>query len=76
MFALSVVTSRVQLSDRCLTTLHTVVCEMATTLDDISDGRVFVNIVAGYKFEYWRTGVWPGYFIKLSLDYASVYFEN
>jgi pyrimidine oxygenase len=79
MSALAAVTSRVQLvTSIALPTLHpAVAARMATTLDDISDGRVIVNIVAGWnKYEYSQMGLWPGdAYYSYRYDYATEYVE-
>jgi len=34
---------------------------MAATIDDISNGRFGMNVVAGWnKYEYSQMGLWPG----------------
>jgi len=50
---------------------------MATTLDDISGGRLIVNIVAGWnKLEYSQMGLWPGdAYYGYRYDYATEYVE-
>lgn len=43
-------------------TLHpAMVARMAATIDDISNGRFGINVVAGWnKYEYEQMGLWPG----------------
>jgi pyrimidine oxygenase len=79
MSALAAVTSRIQLvASIALPTLHpAVAARMATTLDDISGGRLIVNIVAGWnKLEYSQMGLWPGdAYYGYRYDYAGEYVE-
>jgi len=79
MSGLAAVTDRIQLvASIALPTLHpAVAARMATTLDDISNGRLIVNIVAGWnKLEYSQMGLWPGdAYYRYRYDYASEYVE-
>ena len=79
MSALAAVTSRIRLvASIALPTLHpAVAARMATTLDDISGGRLIVNIVAGWnKLEYSQMGLWPGdAYYGYRYDYATEYVE-
>jgi pyrimidine oxygenase len=77
MSGLAAVTERIRLvTSVALPTLHpAVAARMATTLDDISNGRLVVNIVAGWnKLEYSQMGLWPGdAYFGYRYDYASEY---
>lgn len=79
MSGLAAVTERIQLvASIALPTLHpAVAARMATTLDDISNGRLIVNIVAGWnKLEYSQMGLWPGdAYYGYRYDYATEYVE-
>lgn len=77
MAGLAAVTSEIQLyASVALPTIPpAIVARMATTIDDISDGRFGVNIVSGWnRTEYSQMGIWPGdwYFDK-RYEYASEY---
>lgn len=79
MSGLAAVTDRIQLvASIALPTLHpAVAARMAVTLDDISDGRLIVNIVAGWnKLEYSQMGLWPGdAYFGYRYGYATEYVE-
>jgi pyrimidine oxygenase len=63
MAGLASVTERIQLigSVQPLTLHPAVAARMATTIDDISEGRFGVNVVGGAnKYEYAQMGLWPG----------------
>ena len=79
MSGLAAITNRIQLvASVALPTLHpAVAARMATTLDDISDGRLIVNIVTGWnKLEYSQMGLWPGdAYYGYRYDYATEYVE-
>ncbi len=51
------------------------VARMASTIDDISDGRFGINIVSGWnQIEYSQMGVWPGdWYYEKRYDYAEEY---
>ncbi len=51
------------------------VARMASTIDDISDGRFGINIVSGWnQIEYSQMGVWPGdWYYEKRYDYATEY---
>jgi pyrimidine oxygenase len=75
--ALAEATSRIQLvaSIGILSVNPAVAARMINTIDDISGGRVGVNIVTGgWKPEYTQMGVWPGdnYYTE-RYDYARDY---
>lgn len=62
MSALAATTSRIKLfSSVGVRAFHpAVVAKMAVTIDDISNGRFGVNVVAGWNaFEYEQMGLWP-----------------
>jgi pyrimidine oxygenase len=77
MSALAAVTQRIGLVvSVALPTLHpAVAARMAVTLDDISGGRLILNIVAGWnKHEYSQMGLWPGdAYYGYRYDYAAEY---
>ena len=79
MSGLAAVTDRIQLvASIALPTLHpAVAARMAVTLDDISNGRLIVNIVAGWnKLEYSQMGLWPGdAYFGYRYGYATEYVE-
>jgi pyrimidine oxygenase len=63
MAALAPVTSRIKLyaSTAVLTLPPAIVARMASTIQDVSNGRFGVNIVSGWhKPEYSQMGLWPG----------------
>lgn len=79
MAAVAAVTSKIQLyASVAIPTMHPgVVAKMASTIDNISNGRFGVNIVSGWnKFEYTQMGLWPSddYF-SYRYDYATEYLE-
>ena len=51
------------------------VARMASTIDDISDGRFGINIVSGWnQSEYSQMGVWPGdWYYEKRYEYATEY---
>ncbi|MFW2381345.1 MAG: pyrimidine utilization protein A [Acidimicrobiales bacterium] len=53
------------------------VARMASTIDDISDGRFGINIVSGWnQIEYSQMGVWPGdWYYEKRYDYATEYVQ-
>jgi pyrimidine oxygenase len=77
MAGLAAVTERIQLfASVALPTLPpALVARMATTIDDISNGRFGINIVSGWnRSEYAQMGLWPGdWFYERRYDYASEY---
>jgi pyrimidine oxygenase len=77
--ALAAVTTDLQLyaSVAPITTHPALVARMAATIDDISNGRFGINIVAGWqRAEYEQMGMWPGDdFYEYRYDYASEYVE-
>lgn len=79
MAGLASITRRIDLvASVALPTLHpAVVARMVSTIDDISDGRLTLNIVAGWnKYEYSQMGVWPGdAYFGYRYDYATEYVE-
>jgi pyrimidine oxygenase len=79
MSGLAAVTDRIQLvASIALPTLHpAVAARMAATLDDISNSRLIVNIVAGWnKLEYSQMGLWPGdAYFGYRYSYATEYVE-
>ena len=79
MSGLAAITDRIHLvASIALPTLHpAVAARMAVTLDDISNGRLTVNIVAGWnKLEYSQMGLWPGdAYFGYRYDYATEYVE-
>jgi pyrimidine oxygenase len=79
MSGLAAITNRIKLvASVALPTLHpAVAARMATTLDDISDGRLIVNIVTGWnKLEYSQMGLWRGdAYYGYRYDYAAEYVE-
>lgn len=80
MSGIAAVTSKIELiASVSLPLLHPGVCaRMAATLDGISNGRLIVNIVAGWnKFEYSPMGLWPGddyyrYRYEYAVEYVAV----
>jgi len=74
---LAAVTTRLQLfASVALPTLPpALVARMASTIDDISQGRFGVNIVSGWnQSEYAQMGLWPGdWFYDRRYDYAREY---
>jgi pyrimidine oxygenase len=63
MAGLAAVTDKIRLyaSVALLTLPPAMVARMATTIDDISNGRFGINIVTGWnKGEYEQMGLWPG----------------
>jgi pyrimidine oxygenase len=74
MSAIAAVTSTIDLyaSVQPLTMNPAVFAKMAVTIDDVSNGRFGVNLVAGWaKQEYDQLGVWPGdQFYDYRYDYA------
>src|SRR5688500_868891 len=77
MSALAAITQKIGLVvSVALPTLHpAVAARMAVTLDDISGGRLILNIVAGWnKHEYLQMGLWPGdAYYGYRYDYAAEY---
>ena len=77
MAGLAAVTNEIQLfASVALPTLHpAMVARMASTIDDISDGRFGINIVSGWnQSEYSQMGVWPGdWYYEKRYDYATEY---
>lgn len=77
MAGLAAVTDDIQLfASVALPTLHpAMVARMASTIDDISDGRFGINIVSGWnQSEYAQMGVWPGdWYYEKRYDYATEY---
>jgi len=77
MAGLAAVTNDIQLfASVALPTLHpAMVARMASTIDDISDGRFGINIVSGWnQSEYAQMGVWPGdWYYEKRYDYATEY---
>jgi pyrimidine oxygenase len=77
MAGLAAVTERIHLfASVALPTLPpALVARMASTIDDISNGRFGINIVTGWnKSEYAQMGLWPGdWFYERRYDYASEY---
>jgi pyrimidine oxygenase len=75
--ALAASTNTISLvSSIALPTLHpAVAARMAATIDDVSNGRLIVNIVAGWnKHEYTQMGLWPGDgYYGYRYDYAAEY---
>ncbi len=53
------------------------VARMASTIDDISDGRFGINIVSGWnQVEYSQMGEWPGdWYFEKRYDYGSEYVQ-
>jgi pyrimidine oxygenase len=80
MAALAAITHRIDLvASVALPTLHpAVVARMVSTIDDISMGRITLNIVAGWnKYEYSQMGMWLGdeyfgYRYAYATEYVSV----
>ena len=79
MAGLAACTQRLQLfASVALPTLPPpIVARMASTIDDISQGRFGVNIVSGWnQSEYVQMGVWPGdWYYDRRYDYASEYVQ-
>ena len=79
MAGLAAVTNRIQLfASVALPTLPpALVARMASTIDDISNGRFGINIVSGWnQSEYSQMGVWPGdWYYDRRYDYASEYVQ-
>ena len=77
MAGLAAVTTRLQLfASVALPTLPpALVARMASTIDDISNGRFGINIVSGWnQSEYSQMGLWPGdWFYDRRYDYATEY---
>jgi pyrimidine oxygenase len=77
MAGLAAVTERIQLfASVALPTLPpALVARMASTIDDISQGRFGINIVSGWnQSEYAQMGLWPGdWYYNRRYDYASEY---
>jgi pyrimidine oxygenase len=77
MAGLAAVTARIQLfaSVAVPTLSPALVARMASTIDDISDGRFGINIVSGWnQSEYAQMGLWPGtWYYERKYDYASEY---
>lgn len=77
MAGLAAVTERIQLfASVALPTLPpALVARMASTIDDISNGRFGINIVSGWnQSEYAQMGLWPGdWYYERRYDYASEY---
>lgn len=79
MAGLAAVTNRIQLfASVALPTLPpALVARMASTIDDISNGRFGINIVSGWnQSEYSQMGVWPGdWYYDRRYDYGSEYVQ-
>ncbi|HWD25156.1 MAG TPA: LLM class flavin-dependent oxidoreductase [Acidimicrobiales bacterium] len=79
MAGLAAVTERIKLyaSVSPITLNPAIVARYAATIDDISDGRFGINIVAGWnRSEYEQMGMWPGDAHYASrYDFASEYVE-
>lgn len=77
MAGLAAVTEKIGLfASVALPTLEpAMVARMASTIDDISDGRFGINIVSGWnQIEYSQMGVWPGdWYYEKRYDYATEY---
>ncbi len=77
MAGLAAATERINLfASVALPTLHpAMVARMASTIDDISDGRFGINIVSGWnQSEYAQMNVWPGdWYYEKRYDYATEY---
>jgi len=77
MAGLAAVTERIQLfaSVAVPTLSPALAARMASTIDDISNGRFGINIVSGWnQSEYGQMGLWPGdWFYERKYDYASEY---
>ncbi len=77
MAGLAAVTNKIQLfASVALPTLPpAIVARMASTIDDISNGRFGINIVSGWnQSEYTQMGVWPGdWYYDRRYDYATEY---
>ena len=77
MSGLAAVTSRIQLfASVALPTLPPpIVARMASTIDDISQGRFGINIVSGWnQSEYVQMGMWPGdWYYDRRYDYGGEY---
>jgi pyrimidine oxygenase len=77
MTGLAAVTERIQLfaSVAVPTLSPALVARMASTIDDISNGRFGINIVSGWnQSEYAQMGLWPGdWYYERKYDYASEY---
>jgi pyrimidine oxygenase len=77
MAGLAAVTQNIQLfASVALPTLPpALVARMASTIDNISNGRFGVNIVSGWnQSEYAQMGLWPGdWYYERRYDYASEY---
>ncbi|HEY8449240.1 MAG TPA: LLM class flavin-dependent oxidoreductase [Bacillota bacterium] len=76
---LAAVTSRIQLwaSVQPLTVHPAVVAKMGATIDNISQGRFGLNLVAGWaKPEYDQMGLWPGDdFFEYRYEYAEEWLD-
>lgn len=79
MAGLAAATERIMLyaSVAPITTHPAITARMAATIDDISNGRFGINIVAGWnRSEYEQMGMWPGdEFYEYRYDYATEYVE-
>lgn len=79
MAGLAAVTSNIQLfASVALPTLPPpIVARMASTIDDISNGRFGINIVSGWnQSEYTQMGVWPGdWYYDRRYGYATEYVQ-
>lgn len=77
MAGLAAATEKINLfASVALPTLHpAMVARMASTIDDISDGRFGINIVSGWnQSEYAQMNVWPGdWYYEKRYDYATEY---
>ncbi len=77
MAGLAAATERINLfASVALPTMHpAMVARMASTIDDISDGRFGINIVSGWnQSEYSQMNVWPGdWYYEGRYDYATEY---
>ncbi len=77
MAGLAAVTEKINLfASVALPTMEpAMVARMASTIDDISDGRFGINIVSGWnQIEYSQMGVWPGdWYYEKRYEYATEY---
>ena len=77
MAGLAAVTTNVRLfASVALPTIHpAIIARMASTIDDISNGRFGVNIVSGWnRAEFVQMGLWPGdWYFDRRYEYAAEY---
>ncbi len=75
MAGLAAVTSKINLfASVAIPTMNpAIVARMASTIDDISNGRFGINIVSGWnQSEYVQMGVWPGdWYYERRYDYST-----